>query len=212
MSFSILIILGLLAVLIVLIIAWRHESRQRPLPCPVWLSSLLENPYMDAVASSAVLLDRAGIGPGMRLLDAGCGPGRVAVPAAKRVGPTGEVVALDLQSGMLQKLQDRAEAAGLINIQPVLGGLGRGLLGKNLFDRAFLITVLGEIPESERSAALEEIRDALQPDGILSITEVFPDPHYQSRSKVLKVCEAAGFQRGAEYGNWLAFTVNFVKQ
>lgn len=178
----------------------------------MWLSSLLENPYVEAVASSSIILDRAKVGPGMRLLDAGCGPGRVAVPAAKRVGPNGEVMALDLQPGMLQKLQERAKAAGLINIRPILGGLGRGMLGNNLFDRATLITVLGEIPESERSAALAEIRDALKVDGMLSITEVFPDPHYQSRSKVLKLCEAAGFQRVAEYGNWLAFTINFVKQ
>ena len=90
--------------------------------------------------------------------------------------------------------------------------VGRGLLGKNLFDRAFLVTVLGEIPESERSAALAEIHDSLKPDSVLSITEVFPDPHYQGRSKALKVCEAAGFQREAEYGNWLALTINFDKQ
>lgn len=43
-----------------------------------------------------VLLDRLDLAPapGMRVLDAGCGPGRLAIPAARRVGPGGEVVAL----------------------------------------------------------------------------------------------------------------------
>jgi len=212
MSSITVIVVVVMAILIALTFAWRYAARRWIMPCPVWLSSLLENPFMDAVASSSILLERAQVGPGMRLLDAGCGPGRVTVPAAKRVGPTGEVVALDIQPGMLQKVQERAKAAGLVNIQPVLGGLGRGMLGKKLFDRAILITVLGEIPENERSVALVEIRDSLKPDGVLSVTEVFPDPHYQSRAKVLRQCEAAGFQRDAEYGSWVAFTINFVKQ
>jgi ubiquinone/menaquinone biosynthesis C-methylase UbiE len=212
MNQIILIIVIFVAILVALTVAWRHVSRRRALPCPVWLSPLLENPYVEAVASAAVLVDRANIGAGMRVLDAGCGPGRVTVPAAKKVGSTGEVVALDLQPGMLARLLDRADSAGLTNIRQIHGGLGHGLVEQNLFDRAFLITVLGEIPESERSAALQEIYDALKPGGILSITEVFPDPHYQSRTKVLQVCEATGFRRGDEFGSWLAFTINFVKQ
>ena len=212
MNLIILTILIILAILVALTMAWRQVARRHPLPCPVWLSSLLENPYVEAVASAAVLVDRAKIGSGMRVLDAGCGPGRVTLPAAKKVGPAGEVVALDLQPGMLRNLQERADSAGVTNIKQILGGLGHGLAEKNLFDRAFLITVLGEIPESERSAALREIYDSLKPGGILSVTEVFPDPHYQSRTKVLQMCDAAGFRPEAEFGTWLAFTINFVKQ
>jgi len=38
--------------------------------------------------------------PGMAVLDAGCGPGRLAIPIARQVGPQGEVVAMDIQAGM----------------------------------------------------------------------------------------------------------------
>jgi ubiquinone/menaquinone biosynthesis C-methylase UbiE len=212
MNYIILLILISLAIVTALTFAWRYASRRRTMPCPVWMSSLLENPYMDAFASASVLLNRAGVGPGMRLLDAGCGPGRLTIPAAKRVGPSGQVVAADIQPGMLQRMKERAQSAGLDNIQPILGGIGRGMLPKSAFDRAFLITVLGEIPEQERFAGLMEIYDSLKPGGILSVTEVFPDPHYQSRAKVLRFCESAGFRSQAQYGNWLAFTINFVKQ
>jgi len=47
------------------------------------------------------LLDAAGVQPGHRLLDVACGPGVLARRAADRVGPTGRVVGLDLNEGML---------------------------------------------------------------------------------------------------------------
>jgi len=40
-----------------------------------------------------------------------------------------------------------------------------------------LVTVLGEVPD--REAALREIFDALKPGGILSVTEIIFDPHFQ---------------------------------
>jgi predicted methyltransferase len=38
------------------------------------------------------------------------------------------------------------------------------------------VSILGEIPENERMNALRELYDALKPGGIVSITEIFPDP------------------------------------
>jgi ubiquinone/menaquinone biosynthesis C-methylase UbiE len=165
---------------------------------------------MEALGSSSLLLDRLELAAGMKMLDAGCGPGRVSIPAAERVGPEGEVVALDIQPAMLSKLEARAAARGLSNLRLVLGGIGQGLLDHNAFDRAILATVLGEIPD--RQAALREIFAALKPGGILSITEIFPDPHYQSRNTVRRLAEAVGFHFKHSYGNWWAFTMNFEKR
>ena len=188
---------------------WRVASRHHLLPCPSWLSWVLESPYMEAVASSAVTLERLNLVSGMRVLDVGCGSGRIAVPAAARVGPNGQIVALDLQSAMLKKLEERATVVNLTNIQTVLAKIGQGVLEDNAFDRALLVQVLGEIPN--RKAALKEIHAALKPGGILSVTEVIPDPHYQSRSTVRRLAEAAGFHLVRHHGSWLAFTMNFVK-
>lgn len=204
----------LLAILIlaVLLIAWWRRGRgihRRPIPCPSWFTSGLENPYVEALAGSALLLDRLKLQPGMRILDVGSGPGRLSIPAAERVGSEGQVLALDIQPAMLNKLKERADAKNLRNIETVLGGIGEGLLEKNAFDRALLVTVLGEI--SDRKAALDEIYSALKPGGILSITELIPDPHYQSRSKVRSLAESTGFRLQSKYGGWLAFTMNFVK-
>ncbi len=188
---------------------WRLISRRHDLPCPWWAVPLLENPYIEALAGAELLLDRAGVAPGMAVLDVGCGPGRLTLPAARRVGPDGEVVALDLQPRMIRRLEERIAAAGLANVTPVLAGAGGGRAGTGRYDRAFLVTVLGEIPD--RGAALAEIHAALKPGGVLSITEVLPDPHYQTRAGVGRLAAAAGFEPRESYGTFWAFTRNFAK-
>lgn len=183
-----------------------RAARRHPRPCPARLSFLVENPLMERWAGAETLLDRAGVVPGMRILDAGCGPGRLTVPAARRVGPTGHVVALDIQEGMLRKLRRRLADGAISNVRVVRAGIGDGLLGEAAFDRAFLVTVLGEIPD--RVEALREIHRALVPGGILSVTEVLPDPDYQSRSAVRRLAEKVGFDPVAVHGNVLAFTMH----
>lgn len=188
---------------------WRFASRRRLLPCPHWLSVLLENPYFNAVASAETILDRLGVAPGMKVVDVGCGPGRVTVPAARRVGPTGSVTALDIQPEMLRRLQEKVEAAGLSNVLPVQAGAGTGALETGAFDAALLVTVLGEIPDQK--AALREIFGALRPGGVLSVTEVLPDPHYQLRSHVRSLAIEAGFEEKRSFSDGVAYTLHFAR-
>lgn len=185
-------------------------KRRRTLPCPSWLIFLLENPYMESKAGSSVLIDRIGLKEGMRVLDVGCGPGRLTIPLAKHVGTNGEIVALDIQEKMLRKLAERIKNNNLTNVRLILGGAGEGKIQEeNSFDRAILVTVLGEIPDKE--SALKEIFKALKPKGILSITEVFPDPDFQRQSKVMRLANTVGFVLDKKYGNLFAFTMNFIK-
>jgi ubiquinone/menaquinone biosynthesis C-methylase UbiE len=190
-------------------VAWRAVSRRRFFPCPSWLGPLLENPYTNAVAGSSVLIERAGLRPGMRVLDAGSGPGRVSIPAAGTVWPGGEVVALDVQPAMLSMLERNARSQGVPNVRPLLGAIGDGLVAPLNFDRALLVTVLGEVPDPKR--ALLEIYGALKPGGILSVTEVLPDPHYVGKASLRRLAEEAGFRVGEEFGNLVAYTLNLVK-
>ena len=173
---------------------WRWAS----LPCPWWMVPLLENPYFQLVAGAELLMDRAGIGAGMRVLDAGCGPGRLTIPIAGRVGEAGRVVAIDRQPRMLRRLQTRIAGRGLANVEVVLGKLGDGLLPAEAFDVALLVTVLGEIPD--KAAALVEIRSALRDGGVLSVTEVLPDPHYLSLARVRALAAEAGLHERQVFG------------
>jgi ubiquinone/menaquinone biosynthesis C-methylase UbiE len=192
------------------VIGWRLLARRFSLPCPAALVWLLENRIMEKVAGSAILIERARIERGMRVLDAGCGPGRVTIPVARHVGPQGQVVALDVQVKMLERLAEKIASTGLTNIRTLRGALGQGLLPEEAFDRALMVTVLGEIPD--RGAALKEIYRALKPGGLLSVTEVLPDPHYQTRRTVRTLAQSTGFEVREVYSGLRTFTMNLVRR
>lgn len=61
----------------------------------------------------------AGIQPGMRVLDAGCGIGGVSTLIARLVGPAGEVIAVDQSPDAIARATDQIEQAGLTNIHLV---------------------------------------------------------------------------------------------
>jgi ubiquinone/menaquinone biosynthesis C-methylase UbiE len=64
-----------------------------------------------------VLIDMAGIRSGFRVLDLACGAGNQSIQAAKRVGPNGVVVAVDISPTMLQHVRRNASKAGLRNVE-----------------------------------------------------------------------------------------------
>ena len=205
-----LIILGIALVgLIAVNLWWRGESRRRSMPCPTWMSGLVEGPLMDRVLGTKTTLDRIGLRSGQRVLEVGPGPGRLLIPAAQRVLPGGEVVGLDIQPGMIERLKARAAKAGVSNLTPILGDATQSHFPPESFDVIYFCTVLGEIPD--REAALQQCYAALKPGGLLSITEIFPDPHYQSRATVRWLAESAGFRQQVLQGPWYFFTANFAK-
>jgi len=189
---------------------WRFASRRRSLPCPVWLRWLVEldNPFT-RTNRAAYIVETLALSSGMTVLDAGCGPGRLTVPLARSVGPGGRVVALDIQPGMLARAKARTEAAGYTNVEFVAAALGEGKLPASHFDRAVLVTVLGEIPD--RPAAIAELFRALKPGGILAIVEVIFDPHFQTRNTVTGLAVSAGFRERAFFGRSLAYVIHFEK-
>lgn len=197
--------LGLLPALV-----WRFASHRRSFPCPVWLRWLVEldNPFTQPNRAN-VIIQHLSLQAGMKVLDIGCSPGRLTIPVAEQVRPEGEVVAIDVQAGMLRRAQEKAQAAHLSNIRFLQVGVGEGKLECNQYDRALMVTVLGEIPERERG--LKEIFEVLKPSGLLSVTEVIFDPHFQSRGRVRELAGAIGFQEKECFGNRLAYTMNLEK-
>jgi ubiquinone/menaquinone biosynthesis C-methylase UbiE len=207
---GLLILIVLIALFIIIALAWRVASRRYTIPCPVWMKGLLDTPFSGAMsARTQKTIQRLGPGPGMNVLDAGCGPGRLTIPLARTVGPKGEVTAIDIQEGMLDEAKKRAQAADLTNIRFLRTGIGEGRLERDRFDRAVLVTVLGEIPD--RDAAFREIFDALRPGGILLVEETIRDPHFQTRSTVRRLASASGFVEKEFFGNYFSYTLTFTK-
>ncbi len=200
--------LALLGALVALL--WRSGSRIARFPCPSWLAWMVEadNPFAWATGARA-LIAAAGLRPGMQVLDFGCGPGRVAVPAAQAVAPVGQVWAVDVQAAMLRRAEAKASTANVTNIRFLQAASGAGALGLQQFDRAFLVTVLGEIPD--RRTALLEIFNSRKPGGILTIAEIALDPHYQTRRSVADLAVSVGFHAGLYQGGWYGYSLNLEK-
>jgi ubiquinone/menaquinone biosynthesis C-methylase UbiE len=189
---------------------WRVLSERVSIPCPVWLAWLVEldNPVAHA-AKAQVIIDSLDVQPGMRIIDIGCGPGRVTIPLAQKEVYQVKIAAMDIQQGMLDRVRQKAKDIHIENIEYLNGAIGEGKLTSNSYDRALLVCVLGEIPN--QSSAFEEIFQALKPGGVVSISETVFDPHFQSKRKVVQLAQAAGFKEKKTIGNWVAYTAHFER-
>jgi ubiquinone/menaquinone biosynthesis C-methylase UbiE len=205
--------LGIVVAAVLLFIAfnlgWRWASRKWSLPCPSLLAWSLDNFLVQRSPLTLKTLDRIGFHPGDKVLEIGPGPGRLLIPAAQRVLPGGEVLGIDIQPKMIERLKRNAERARLTNLTTILGDATQPHVPEESFDLVFLCTTLGEIPD--RSVALAQCCRALKPGGRLSITEVMMDPHYQSQSTVRQLAEGARLRFVSIHGGWWFYTATFVK-
>jgi len=135
--------------------------------------------------------------PGDRVLDFGCGPGFFTREFAKRVGGSGQVFSVDLQDEMLQIVQEKMRAEGLlpritthrclpdsINLPPDLNGT---------FDAAFTIFVVHEVPDPVK--LFREIALLLKPGGTLFYTEPPIIVSAKEFRENLALAEEAGFRQ-----------------
>jgi arsenite methyltransferase len=175
------------------------------MPCPSALAWAMDNPLRRPF--KRVTLNRVGIRPGERVLELGPGPGAFTIEAARRVGPEGWLIAVDIQPEMIAQVEARVREAGLDNVEMHTRSAYELPLEDDSVDRAFLITVLPEIPDPAR--ALAELHRVLKPGGVLSIAEEFIDPDYRFPYETLRTVETAGFYLESKCGNFWSYTINF---
>jgi len=152
-------------------------------------------------------LTHAGLRAGEIVLELGPGSDAFALDAARRVGPEGKVIAVDVQPEMIARVQARIQAAGVTNVENHVARAYELPLEDASVDRAYLITVLPEIPDPVRT--LRELYRVLKPGGIVSITEEFLDPNYPLRSTTDAWAATAGFVPAGRYGNFWVYTLNY---
>ncbi|MGH8972509.1 MAG: class I SAM-dependent methyltransferase [Acidimicrobiia bacterium] len=124
-------------------------------------------PTLEAWLGSATecMLDKAGVGPGSRVLDVAAGAGGQALAAARRVGPDGSVLATDISPTILTYAAGEAARAGLGNVETrVLDGEHLDVEGGG-FDAVISRVGLIYFPDQQR--ALAGMRQALRPGGRL---------------------------------------------
>jgi ubiquinone/menaquinone biosynthesis C-methylase UbiE len=110
-------------------------------------------------------------GPGDAVADIGCGPGFFTLPLAEVVGDAGNVIAVDLQAAMLDKVRARAEKAGLLRRIRLhqCGPDSLGLADAGPLDFVLAFWMIHEVPS--RALMLGEVFDVLRPGGRLLAVE-----------------------------------------
>jgi ubiquinone/menaquinone biosynthesis C-methylase UbiE len=145
---------------------------------------------------------------GERVLEVGPGTGYYSLPVAASLDG-GTLDVLDLRQEFLDHVVRRAQAARIVSIRPSVGD-GSALPDEDWsFDAAFLITVLGEIPD--QNAALRELLRVVRPAGRLVVGESLAggDPHHVWFDSVRSRAEAAGFSFEARKGGPFAYMASF---
>ena len=118
------------------------------------------------------LVALAGVEPGKRVLDVAAGYGEPSLTAARVVGPQGEVVATDISSGMLAYGRERADAAGLQNVQFVESDAASLEFPPGSFDAA--LSRWGLIFEPNGEGAAARVRGFLKPGARMAISSWGP--------------------------------------
>lgn len=188
--------------------AARAWSRRYPGPMPHVLRWVLFLPrgLQTTDRLKVILQPRAG----ERVLEVGPGVGIHAVPIAMSLVPGGFLEVLDMQQEMLDDLVERATRAGVSNIKATQGDAQKLPYPDGSFDAAYLIGVLGEVPNE--IAALRELRRVLKPEGRLVVGEIAADPDFISLRVLKEKTANAGFAFERKLGPGFVYFARFSPQ
>ncbi|MCD0485736.1 methyltransferase domain-containing protein [Streptacidiphilus sp. ASG 303] len=128
------------------------------------------------------LVDLAGLRPGDRVLDVGCGRGAVLFAAVAAVGPDGYVAGVDLSPAMVRRTAAQAAGAGLRNVSVRVGDAEDPGFPDGSFEAVLSSFSLVLTPDP--AAALARARRLLAPDGRFGTTSFGPDPEPAWREAV----------------------------
>ena len=181
--------------------------RKNPSACPYSQRFWVEAPH--PLITRARLREILEPKPGERVLEVGPGTGYYTLDAAEWVKPDGEVEVLDLQQEMLDHTMRRAGERGLANVSPTRSDATSMPYEDGSFDAAYLVTVLGEIPDQD--AAIRELARVLKPGGRLVVGELIGDPHYVRLGPLRLRASGAGLTYERRVGNALGYFVRFTK-
>ena len=191
------VVLGGVAAVLGVALHWRRNPSACPYNQRFWVQA--PHPFITR-ARLREILEPA---PGERVLEVGPGTGYYSLDVAEWIGPDGRLDVFDLQQEMLDHTTRRAGERGLTNVVATQGDARELPYDDASFDAAFLVTVLGEIPD--QSAALAELRRVLRPAGRLVVGELFGDPHMVTLGALRERAEGAGLRFERRVGTWMGY-------
>jgi len=133
------------------------------------------------------LLAEAGIKPGFRVLDYGCGPGSYIAPLAQLVGTAGEIYALDINPLAIKEVLKITDRKAIPNIKKIVSDCNTGL-PDNHVDVVLLYDTFHNLSRPDN--VLQELHRVLKSGGTLS----FSDHHMKDQEILARVTETGLFK------------------
>ena len=129
----------------------------------------LERPEREQKERTDLLVELLALRLGDTVADIGAGTGYFALPIATVIGPTGRVLAVDIQPEMLAIIEERARAGKIANIVPVLATETDPMLPDNKVDLVLMVDAYHEF--SFPREVMTRVADALSEDGKIVLVE-----------------------------------------
>lgn len=144
------------------------------------------------------VMDAAGIAPGMTIGEVGAGRGRFTLHLARRVGPTGKILANDIDAKSLELLRNRLKAHSIENVITILGEIDDPLFPQSSVDMIFMVWTYHFLDKPV--PLLKSLTPALKSGGTVVLVE--PDPvrgpggsdHGVSPERMRKEASQAGYE------------------
>jgi SAM-dependent methyltransferase len=183
-------------------------ARRHPSACPYAQRWVLLPPRPGL--SRERLLEALDPQPGERMLELGPGTGYYTLAVATALAPEGALAIFDLQQEMLDHTLRAATEQGVTNVEPRQGDATHLAYEDASFDAAFLVTVLGEVPDQE--AALRELARVVKPGGrvVFGETMLF-DPHVVTTGALKERAERAGLGFERRLGTPVGYFARFAR-
>jgi SAM-dependent methyltransferase len=146
----------------------------------------------------------AALKPGETVIDLGSGAGFDCFIAARRVGPTGHVIGVDMTHEMLAKARENAAKIGAANVEFRLGELEHLPVADNTADIAMSNCVINLVPD--KAQVFREVFRALKPGGRVAVSDVLntaPLPPSLAGDAALVCGCVAGAARADQVEAWL---------
>lgn len=176
--------------------------------CPWWQAYLFDNPLRRLLHNPEQLFAEL-IGAGQTAVDLGCGMGYFSLALARMVGPSGRVIAVDLQPQMLKVLERRARRRRLLDrIQ--LFQCTEDRIGLELqADFVLAFWMVHEVPDP--STFLREIRDLLKPEAHFLLVEPTHHVTAEQFQNTLELAQASGLRSLKRLSLRISYAAVFIR-
>jgi ubiquinone/menaquinone biosynthesis C-methylase UbiE len=132
------------------------------------IAAVMESRFRYKFFGPTKILQGAGIQPGMKVLEVGCGTGFFTIPAGRMLGDRGQLIAMDILPTSVETVAKKVQTANLNNIRVMKGDALNTQLEKESLDEIIIFGVI-PAPMLPMGELMTEMHRILKPGGVMAV-------------------------------------------